>query len=697
MNPTNVEQGRGDTATRGHGDGLNNPTNSTTPINPMKAHVLAVVLVIVVGTLAYSNSFAVPFSLFDDTLWIQENVFVHSFRHLSQLWRSQPPRFVPFLTFLLNYHFGGANVFGYHLVNLLIHLANALLVYWLVLTTLRLSSALSPKPLALSSQPLALSSQPLALRSWALAAGLVFVAHPLQTQAVTYIVQRMESLAALFYLLTLSLYLKARLSPHPSPLPSGARGPISPTNLINPTNVEQRRGDAVTRGRGDGLDNSTNSINPMNPINPMWFWLCYMGALLSFVLGCMSKEIIVTAPVLLVVYEWFFLPPPTPGPSSPSRLSALSSRLPYLLPFLLLIPLPLVLAMLNPKLPLTAFHGPGEQSGVFFGDPGYWWRYILTQGWVLWTYVRLFFLPIGQNLDYDYPLAQGLLDFPFLLVWLGWGGAVLGTKFLFRHNPFGFAQDGRLVTLGLLWFFVTLSVTSLLPLGMVIFEHRMYLPLVGLVFVLLGVVLLLPSSLQRGLKWGTVLLVVPTLVWATYHRNLVWGSEERLWTDVVTKSPHKARGHINLSVVLRAQGDIEGARRHLVRAVELDPSSTEARNNLGTLLFLEGDPDGAIAHLQKALQLDPGNAEAHNNMGNAWRAKGDLKRAIFHYVQAVVLSPYQKVFYYGLASALHADGQSQAAVAILRRALALFPGDPTVTQMLQEYTQQTLSRDAETR
>jgi len=153
-------------------------------------------LLALLATLIYSNTFSVPF-VFDDTRNIVENPRIKDLKNFLDFSGS---RYIGFLSFALNYYFGELNLFGYHLVNLTIHIANGFLVYLLVSLLLR-----TPR---ITSSDLAIQSP------WiGFATALLFISHPIQTQAVTYIVQRFASLATLFYLLAAVCYLTWRLAP----------------------------------------------------------------------------------------------------------------------------------------------------------------------------------------------------------------------------------------------------------------------------------------------------------------------------------------------------------------------------------------------------------------------------------------------------------------------------------------------------
>ena len=167
-------------------------------------HLIAIGLIVGVALLAYSNTFHVPFH-FDDRPNITQNpnvqIKVFSWDPIERLIKNtykESIRVFSYFTFALNYYFGGFNVFGYHLVNFLIHIASGIFLYAFLLLTFNLPS-LKEKYGSISYKV-------------ALFTSLIFIAHPIQTQSVTYIVQRMASMAGMFYLLCLVLYIKGRLS-----------------------------------------------------------------------------------------------------------------------------------------------------------------------------------------------------------------------------------------------------------------------------------------------------------------------------------------------------------------------------------------------------------------------------------------------------------------------------------------------------
>jgi protein O-mannosyl-transferase len=157
----------------------------------------AVITIILLGIIVYSNSFNCSFH-FDDLMNIVDNPKIKNLSDISAWWNFVPSRPVGNFTFALNYHFNQLDVKYWHLVNLIIHVINAMLVWWI---SLRIFSTPSMKGLPVVKQK----------KIFALCAALLFVSHPLATQSVTYIVQRLASLVAMFYLGSVALYLNGRL------------------------------------------------------------------------------------------------------------------------------------------------------------------------------------------------------------------------------------------------------------------------------------------------------------------------------------------------------------------------------------------------------------------------------------------------------------------------------------------------------
>jgi len=552
----------------------------------------ALFLLSLLATLIYSNTFSAPF-VFDDIENIVDNPQVKDLKKFLYLSGS---RYVGFLSFALNHYFGGLHVFGYHLVNLIFHITNGFLVYSLVLLLFKAESQHSP----LTTHDTQRITTP-----WiALAAAMLFVAHPIQTQAVTYIVQRFASLVTLFYLLTVVCYLKWRLA------------------------------SSESRSR----------------------FLWYGGAVLSTVLAMKTKENSFTLPFMILLVEGVFF------------RSSTRKRWVALLPFLLTLPI----------IPLSHSGAIGEGEAGFAQETAEISRsdYLFTQFRVIVTYIRLLFLPIQQNLDYDYPIYHSLFEpsvfFSFLFL-SSLFALSLYLLFASRRTPSVF----RLPAFGIVWFFLTLSIeSSIIPIRDVIFEHRLYLPSAGFFMALSIGVMMGKGWLQRQgipavrgvIGFGVIVLVLSVM---TYQRNHIWHDAMTLWQDVVKKAPQKPRGHYNLGLAYQDKGMLETAISEYQKVLALKPDYADAHNNLGNVYKTQGRVDEAIEVYQRVLTLKPDFAEAHNNLANIYTAQGHLGEAIQMYQTALELKPDYAEAHNNLGIAYTAQGRFDEAIQVYQRALML--------------------------
>ncbi|MBI4691363.1 MAG: tetratricopeptide repeat protein [Nitrospirae bacterium] len=403
--------------------------------------------------------------------------------------------------------------------------------------------------------------------------------------------------------------------------------------------------------------------------------IMYLASLFSAVLAMKTKEIAFTLPFVIILYEFSFF-----GKAKNYELQSTNSgRFLYLLPFLFVLIL-IPLSLIGPGFTIdTSVIDAGEEIRYLqlkeaITLPRY--AYLFTQLRVIATYIRLLFLPINQNLDYDYPVYSSFLEpavilsFLFLLAIFGFGIYlwVKGLKVqraegsnsqLSTVNPLNF----KLIPFGILWFFITLSVeSSIIPIKDVIFEHRVYLPSVGIIMAfgtaLFGVIQRRGSSatvrqndrtsgqsssfsfLSIALPLYCPVALIVLLSIAAYQRNSVWQDKVRLWEDVVSNSPNKTRGHYNLGDAYCSRGWIDRAIEHYQITLKLKPDHAGANTNLGFLYYYsKGWIDKAIEHYEIALRSEPGNARTHLNMGIAYKRKGQMDKAIIHFEMANRLNP----------------------------------------------------------
>ena len=589
--------------------------------------LLPIALIVLAAVLPYLQTLHYPFML-DDPASIAENPVIQDLgRFLSGAgFRYNPRRFIGYLTLALNYRLGGLDTFGYHAVNIAVHAAAAVLVYTLVRLTFR-SPLLRESSLAPRGPFIALAT------------ALLFAVHPIQTQAVTYIVQRFASLAALFYLLAMVLYVGGRLLWENGSRQIDDRG---------------RRIDAYEEGADQAEVVAKGPASRLAPI------LLFAGAGLAAVLAVMTKESAVTLPLMLLLYELSFFRP------SRRRRLLLTAGL------IVVVALPLVL-LASADRPLDEIIGDIDRHLRERGDISR-WAYLTTQFRVIVTYLRLLVLPIGQNLDYEYPVANSVTPEILLSSLFLFGLAALAL-WLYRGSGFSAAHRernggpaaadeadgsaacrplssflrfsdpaGRLIGFGILWFFLALAVTSsLIPISDVLVEHRLYLPSVGFALALVTAAALLGRRLSPSKLVALLAVVVIALGLATVRRNLVWSDPVTLWTDVTRKSPLNERAWCNLGVAQLERGDVEPAIHNLLLSARINPAYAKTQLNLGVAFgFKQRLPEAAQA-LEAALAINPKLWLAHANLGTIYWRMGRLDLAIEHLQGALKLNPRDSV------------------------------------------------------
>lgn len=524
-------------------------SRNPSPESPARRPIWLGAAVLLLGVvLAYHNSLRGPF-VFDDLPAIVHNPSIRTLWPVSQVLLPDlgdggvtvSGRPLVNLSLAVNHALGGESVAGYHAANLAIHALAGLLLFGVVRRTL-LQPGLRARwgPVAL---PLALA-----------VAGL-WLLHPLQTAAVTYVVQRAEALMGLFYLLTLYAFIRATGKPE--------------------------------RGR------------------TAWLTLSVAACLA----GMASKEVMVTAPVMILLYDRTFV--------AGSFRAAGQARWKY---YLGLAATWLLLAWL-----VAGTRGRGSTAG--FGIEVSPWDYALTQCQAIVHYLRLTVWP--RPLVFDYGIATvGSLG----AVWgqgLVLGGLLAAAGYaLVRRPMLGFAGA---------WFFALLAPSSsFVPVAtQTMAEHRMYLALAAPLGLL---VVGLYQTLGRW-AWPVAGLLAAVCAGLTYSRNTDYTTARGLWGDTLAKRPDNARAHHNLGLAEQAEGRLAEAEQHLRRAMALAPGSPEPIYNLAVLLNLAGRSAEAMDAYREVLRLAPDNAAAHNNLANLLYAANQGAEAGRHYAEAVRAQP----------------------------------------------------------
>jgi tetratricopeptide (TPR) repeat protein len=519
-----------------------------------KSTLLAFCLVVAAALAAYHNSFNGPF-IFDDSYWIVENPSIR------QLWPIEDVLFskraisyggrpVVGLSLAVDYAIWGMNTWAYHATNLLFHVLAAFLLFGVIRQTLlqpRLAGRFAP-----------------AATGMALAAALIWTVHPLQTSAVTYVIQRTEVLVSLFYLLVLYCVI---------------RGATAPGNH--------------------------------SKIAELW----YLGAVVAVILGAATKEVILTAPLVVLLYDRTFL--------SGSFWAALARR------WGLYLSLVATWGIIAWVVTATRFHA----GSTGFDVAGFtWWSYLLTQPSVILHYLRAAVWPTGLALDYEWPPAQGIGDaWPAALVIITL--LALTTWALVKRPVLGFLPAA--------FFLILAPTSSFIPILDACFDHRMYLALaVPVVGVVVTGYLILDRWLRLEhagdvqscrLRWAAPLVAVAAVVLAlctaTILRNDDFRSDISIWQDTVSKRPENSRAHNGLADALAVQGHEELAIAEYERALMLKPDFVEPLESVLKLLKKRGGLGAGIQFARQVLAERPQNPAAENLLAGFLAADSRFEEA----------------------------------------------------------------------
>lgn len=547
--------------------------------------LLSIVVIVVGGIFLYAPTLTLDGFVWDDKSTIQTNPVVQHPISIKQIFETFNTRFIPGLSFVINRNLTGPAVFGFRLVNVIIHIVTAVAVYFFARTTLVTPNMKASR----TGQRSALIPT---------LAGLLFLIHPIQTESVNLIMQRFTLIAAFFYVTAVWLYALARI-----------------------------KGSKILYGVS---------------------FLATVGAMFS-------RENCFTLPLAVVLYEFLFFP---------SWGNKFVKRMVFLMPFLgtmMIIPFllyktstavthtariaePVYSAGSRPELFVDAINRiSGTESEIKRRD------FFITQLNVLRTDIRLLFWPASQNLDYDYPVAKRFFE-PKTIFSAGFLVILFLIAILVRDRF-------RMIAFGILWFFLALSVESSVIPTTVINEHRLYLPMVGWVFIVSAV--LTAFCRQRLIRVVVMVAVVLGLSATTMKRNALWQDEILLWTDTCQKSPRKARPLTNLGIAYKDRGDLDKAMDAFSRAIELDSKAYVAYTQLAFCYRFKGDNLKEEDLLQKAIGINPHYALAYFGLAYNYHVRGFLAQAVLYYEKALELDPSDEMVYRNLAIAYIKNNEPQ--------------------------------------
>jgi protein O-mannosyl-transferase len=549
------------------------------PLQQKFGILLAFLLLFLMLFSAYSNTFYSPlvlddFHSFVDAPQLQVKTWsAGTLKSLSQTvfgWS----RWIPILTLSWDIWYGEGELFYLHLTNYCIHLSCLLAIIFLVYAITKRTRIRD-------------STNETVPQSWVLAfwvAG-IWALHPLQTNAVTYLVQRMASLMTLFYVLAIASYVAGR------------------------------------------------SLHFQAPRLNFKMVCFYSIAFISTILAFLSKQNAAMIPVMLLITEaWFF------DPSVVQRIVGFGRKH-------WVLSLGMVVAVLIIAAPFLQAIIAGYNTRHFTLG-----QRLLTQPGIIIWYISLLLYPHpGRlSLEHDVELSTSLLQ-PL--------STLFSIACLIALVFWAISQRKKfpILTYGIIWFFLNILIESSFISLELVFEHRMYLPSLGLILSLVAAVYSLfnavfPSHSGRDfmrLSWCAFAILAAGLTLATFERNLAWSDSIILNADNVLKAPKNPRAHANLAVAFSRSQQHEEAVKEAETAINLGQKNFEQYCVAANTIILsyrglsknetaisEGErlvkerPDGSDARAWPAMSLNI--AAAFLATGNPERAYQTVREALVH-------------------------------------------------------------------
>lgn len=567
---------------------------------------LYLICIILTGVIAYSNSFDCSFH-FDDLPNIRDNKIIRKF-DIVALWEYSHNRFLPFVSFAMDYHFHQLDLWGYHLFNLIIHLLSSIVVFGLTRTLFD-----TPE---MKSHPLQSSKN-----SIAFFAALLFVAHPLATQSVTYLVQRLASMVALFYLLSLFLFIKARIS---------------------------------------------KGVNA---------YLYYVAMVVAACSTLVSKENGYTLPLAIGLTELIFF-------RDIDWKTLLKKQSTWLVLILIAGFGVFVLTRFGSEIKTRTPQFTNEFREI---TP---FSYLFTQFTIIPKYIQLLFLPVNQNLDYDWPLYHSLFQWQVLMGLLLILGLLLLGVYQWNRN--------KLYAFGIFFFFLAMLVeSSIVPIDDLIFEHRTYLPSFGFFLVLSVFLHGLWYKTGNVLKYGLIVFITMAFTFASYERNKVWKDELTLSRDRMAKSPGKGRSYVALTnalyISIQDKTDftdnstvLEEMGQMAKKANMIWPTVNDPKDFLGAYYYLKGNFDSAYYFQSPLVEKDKNDLQFREHLLKTLNKLKRYDEAIGHAMFIMKKDSTNEVALFGLALAYTNQGKLNEGLNYFLKLAEVAPNRADVLQYISQ-------------
>ena len=587
-----------------------------------KIVVFYLLLITILGLAVYINSINGKF-ICDDYSLIKENVSIKSFANLSKIFyknkKLKPKknaffRPLPLLTYAIDYSFWKLNVKGYHLTNILLHILVGMSIFWLI-------------TLIFKDQVLSFFTS------------LLFIVHPIHTEAVSYLSGRNDLLAVLFLLLCFICY----------------------TAFLKSNN----------------------------------FYL-YPCILLSFFLALFSKENSLILPVLLILYHFTF------HKEKKKNLFPLLSLFMINFCYLF-YRFGILRSTSSSQIPESTALSLNSLTIAAAAPLGIILKKIPGFFVAITNYFKLLLLPFGLHLDYGEKIfsffhLKSLLGMSLLVslllvaFFMRKKNKIITFSILWFflallpvadfYPVFSFMAEHYL-------YLPSIGFFLLLAKGLTIVYKKTKFRIATIIFLIILTGFYAYLTVQQNTFWRTPLELYkrtlnynPSSVWALTNLGSVYREMNqpekslKLLKKAVQLNPHNAEAYTKLAAVYHDMNNENEAIELYKKALEIDPDYEEAFNNMGSIYYKQGNTKKALRLYKKALEIDPYYAEVYYNFGNVYKDMGKKKEAVPYYQKAIEIDPDYLEAYFNLGVIYYTLGKKNEAIALFNRGIEIDPTNP---------------------
>ena len=453
----------------------------------------------------------------------------------------------------------------------------------------------------------------------ALAAGLLFACHPALTEAVNCIDFNDDLLATFFFLLAVLFYIRIK------------------------------------------TEHISSSVR------------YYLPALLSYFLGMLSKEMAVTLPAIILLYDLVLRDAGRPGPIFKRLQTVLRRRIYFYAGFA-------GVGLLYIGIRFFIFYNPRESLKASAGS--LFERIIYLPGHIL-SFIRLVLFPVNLNADYVFSYPNSFFDIRNLI-----GTAVIMALVVTAFLMYRYSKE---IFFGIWWFLITLfPVYNLIEIYHPLAERYLYLPIIGFCLVVPVVVHGFAARQLSNPKTAktAALISIAVLIGlysaATIARNPVWQNNMVLWSKTVKSSPKSLTAHGGLGMAYLEHRMLDAAAEQFEISIKLNPDHAKSYYNLGLVYYQKGDQEKALEYFNRCVALDPESMRAHYNLATIYLKEGVWDRAIYHYVKVNELDAEIPMAHYNLGMAYAMQGKLNQAIAEWQIVLQLDPRNPQAGKNIEK-------------